>query len=169
MRHFQVFALLIVFAVLTGIGAAGAISTGAQPFQLIMVFSGGVGLALVSARLRTPRSNRIQPAKKAPAASMKKRAARRPPAPSSKRDGGQRRNKSKTARRSAARVKGTVKWFSDRKGFGFITPEDGAEDCFVHRSSIPNGSSLVEGKRVEFEIIDDEQGRRAAAHVTVLG
>ena len=62
------------------------------------------------------------------------------------------------------RTKGTVKWFNDTKGFGFITPEGGAKDCFVHHSAIQgNGfKSLAEGEAVEFEIVQDQKGPRAS-------
>jgi len=52
---------------------------------------------------------------------------------------------------------GTVKWFSDEKGFGFITPDDQSKDLFVHHSGIAGGGfrSLAEGARVSF---DSEQG-----------
>lgn len=62
---------------------------------------------------------------------------------------------------------GTVKWFDDAKGYGFITPEDGSKDVFVHFSAI-NGSgfrSLTEGQRVEFETEKTQKGL-AAANVT---
>ena len=52
-----------------------------------------------------------------------------------------------------SKIKGNVKWFNESKGFGFITPEDGSKDVFVHFSAIQtNGfKTLAEGQRVEFE------------------
>ena len=59
---------------------------------------------------------------------------------------------------------GRVKWFNDSKGFGFITPEDGQKDCFVHHSAIQgNGfKSLAEGDRVEFEVVQGKKGPQAS-------
>ncbi len=67
------------------------------------------------------------------------------------------------------RTTGTVKWFNDTKGFGFITPEDGSKDCFVHHSSIQGSGfkSLAEGDRVEFDIIDEPKGPKAQNVVRV--
>jgi len=61
------------------------------------------------------------------------------------------------------RTTGTVKWFNDAKGFGFLTPESGEADCFVHHSAIQaNGfRSLVEGERVEFDIVQGKKGPAA--------
>ncbi|MGD8726652.1 MAG: cold-shock protein [Gemmatimonadales bacterium] len=61
------------------------------------------------------------------------------------------------------RTTGTVKWFNDKKGYGFITPEDGEKDCFVHFSAIQaeGFKSLKEGQRVEFEIVDGDKGPAA--------
>ena len=59
---------------------------------------------------------------------------------------------------------GTVKWFNASKGFGFIAPEDGATDVFVHHSDIDvNGyRELTEGQRVEFSVEAGEKGPKAA-------
>ncbi len=59
------------------------------------------------------------------------------------------------------RIKGTVKWFNETKGFGFIQPDEGDKDCFVHHSQIAEGASLREGDKVEFEIVQEEKGPAA--------
>ena len=61
------------------------------------------------------------------------------------------------------KIKGTVKWFNDAKGFGFITPEDGSKDVFVHQSAIvANGfRSLSENDQVEFSIEQGPKGPNA--------
>ena len=55
---------------------------------------------------------------------------------------------------------GTVKWFNERKGFGFITPDDAGEDLFVHRSEVKTTgyARLEEGQRVQFEIGQGKKG-----------
>ncbi|CAE1143429.1 DNA-binding transcriptional repressor [Serratia sp. Tan611] len=68
-----------------------------------------------------------------------------------------------------SKIKGSVKWFNESKGFGFITPEDGSKDVFVHFSAIvSNGfKTLAEGQQVEFEITNGAKGP-SAANVTAL-
>ena len=59
---------------------------------------------------------------------------------------------------------GTVKWFNDTKGYGFITPDDGSPDVFAHYSDIQvdGFKTLSEGQKVEFELMSSPKGPRAA-------
>jgi CspA family cold shock protein len=60
-------------------------------------------------------------------------------------------------------ITGTVKWFNDSKGFGFISPEDGSKDVFVHHSAIQGSGfkSLAEGQKVQFEVTQGQKGPAA--------
>ena len=60
-------------------------------------------------------------------------------------------------------ITGTVKWFNDSKGFGFISPEDGGKDVFVHHSAIQASGfrTLSEGQKVQFEVTQGQKGPAA--------
>ena len=62
---------------------------------------------------------------------------------------------------------GTVKWFNTQKGFGFIQPEDGSKDVFVHISAVERAGigNLAEGQKVSFDIERGQQGRTAAVNL----
>ena len=61
---------------------------------------------------------------------------------------------------------GTVKWFNDAKGFGFVTPDDGSDDLFAHFSAISPGrrgfKTLKEGQKISFEVIHGPKGKQAS-------
>ena len=59
---------------------------------------------------------------------------------------------------------GTVKWFNASKGFGFIAPDDGGEDLFVHHSEVKSGGDLKEGQAVDFQV---GQGKKGPCAVSV--
>ena len=66
---------------------------------------------------------------------------------------------------------GTVKWFSPVKGYGFITPDDGAKDAFVHISAVERAglTSLNECQRVEYELQPGRDGKSSAENIKVVG
>ncbi len=65
---------------------------------------------------------------------------------------------------------GTVKWFNPTKGFGFIQPEDGSKDAFVHISAVEKAglTTLTEGQKVEFELVSGKDGRTSAENLTIV-
>ena len=69
-------------------------------------------------------------------------------------------------------VTGTVKWFNTTKGFGFITPDNGGKDAFVHISAVERAgmAHLTEGQKVEFELVADRRsGKTAAENLKAVG
>jgi CspA family cold shock protein len=66
-------------------------------------------------------------------------------------------------------ARGTVKWFNENKGYGFIKPEDGSQDVFVHFTAISEEGfkTLMEGQEVEFDIVQGDKGLQAANVVKV--
>ena len=66
---------------------------------------------------------------------------------------------------------GTVKWFNDAKGYGFISPDDGTEDVFVHFSSIAGSGfrTLAEGAKVEYEVEQGQKGLQATNVTAISG
>ncbi len=67
------------------------------------------------------------------------------------------------------RINGTVKWFSDEKGFGFITRDDGEKDVFCHHSAMQGEGfkSLAEGQKVDFDVVEGQKGPAAENVVPV--
>jgi CspA family cold shock protein len=64
---------------------------------------------------------------------------------------------------------GTVKWFNDQKGYGFVQPDDGSKDVFVHISAVEGAGlrSLKEGQKISFEIVTDKRtGKSSAGNLT---
>ena len=65
---------------------------------------------------------------------------------------------------------GTVKWFNDSKGFGFITPDEGGEDLFAHFSAINMSGfkTLKEGQKVSFEVTNGNKGKKQASNIQAI-
>jgi CspA family cold shock protein len=68
-------------------------------------------------------------------------------------------------------TKGTVKWFNTAKGYGFIEPEDGSKDAFVHISAVERAglTSLAEGQQVQYELQSGQNGKTSAENLSIVG
>ncbi|MBT3305337.1 MAG: cold-shock protein [Alphaproteobacteria bacterium] len=66
---------------------------------------------------------------------------------------------------------GTVKWFNRAKGYGFIEPEDGEKDAFVHISAVQNAGmeTLDEGQKVQYELVEGANGKTSAENIVDMG
>ena len=66
---------------------------------------------------------------------------------------------------------GTVKWFNSQKGYGFITPEGGSKDVFVHISAVERAGlqGLNEGQRVQYDLLPGKDGKSSAENLKVIG
>ena len=67
-------------------------------------------------------------------------------------------------------TQGTVKWFNTARGYGFIAPDDGSKDAFVHISAVERAglSSLAEGQRVEYELQNGKTGKTSAENLSIV-
>ena len=67
-------------------------------------------------------------------------------------------------------IKGTVKWFNEARGYGFITPEDGSKDAFVHISAVEKAglTNLAEAQDVEFELVTGDNGKTSAEELKII-
>ncbi len=153
------FVILVALGVLTAVSMAGQ----AGLVEIVVLFLAGLG-AGVTGKTVIDNVRRLSP-------KVGRRKVKSTPTTANAQSRGRSQNEGRRQRaggKKSARVTGKVKWFDDTKGFGFITPDDGKRDCFVHRSAIQGGRSLPEGKRVEFTVVTDENGREAAADVVAL-
>ena len=68
-------------------------------------------------------------------------------------------------------TEGTVKWFNAQKGYGFINPDDGGKDAFVHISAVERAglTSLNEGQRVSYDLVPGRNGKSAAENLKIIG
>jgi len=149
-------AITLAVALVTALALSGRVRLVDVALLFFTGFGAGVSL------MAFVRSSRGRVPEVGPAEAKPPRLPRHESPGGRKRGDGRRQ---RSDRKKPVLTTGKVKWFDDTKGFGFITPDDGAKDCFVHRSAIKGGRSLTEGKRVEFRVVTDEKGREAAADV----
>ncbi len=158
-------AIAMAFVITVAVGVLTAVSMAGQTglVGIVVLFFAGLG-AGVTGKTVIDNVRRLSPKVGLVKAKSTPKTADAQSRGRSQNEGGRQR----AGRKKSARVTGQVKWFDDTKGFGFITPDDGKKDCFVHRSAIQDGRSLPEGKRVEFSVVTDENGREAAADVVAI-
>jgi CspA family cold shock protein len=79
-------------------------------------------------------------------------------------------SRAKDDRREQGMPIGTVKWFNATKGYGFIKPDEGTKDAFVHISAVQRAGlqGLSEGQKIEFELVEDRRGRMAADNLRLI-
>ena len=67
-------------------------------------------------------------------------------------------------------IKGTVKWFNDARGYGFVAPDDGSKDAFVHISAVEQAglTSLAEGQRLQYELQTGTNGKTSAGNLSII-
>ena len=158
----QIFSIaILVVAVLVGLLTARSMPGAVGMAPMAMLFFAGVGAGMSMRGLRGRRSA-IGLATSNQTAEPRRRSSR-----TKSRNRGRGQGQAQGSKKES-RATGVVKWFDDTKGFGFITPDNGDKDCFVHRSAIQGGNSVAEGKRVGFQVVTDEKGRQAAANVVKI-
>ena len=157
------YAGMLVAALAVGVPTALSLAEGGRLAAAAVLFFSGVGggVALTGFLGSKPAARDIGLVRRKP----EQPTGRRRQQSGGQRSRGRGRDRPK---KTATMLQGKVKWFDETKGFGFITPDDGQEDCFVHRSAVPGGKPLAEGGRVEFHIVTDDKGRKAAAEVSRL-
>ena len=163
--NWKQFSIAMAFVLMVALGVFTAVSMAGQAglVEIVVLFLAGLG-AGVTGKTVIDNVRRLSPNARPVKVKSTPTTANAQSRGQSRNEGGRQRAGGK----KSARVTGKVKWFDETKGFGFITPDDGKKDCFVHRSAIQSGRSLSEGKRVEFTVVTDEKGREAAADVVAL-
>lgn len=166
--YLLIFIVALVLALVKAVSLAGRVGF----FDTLLLLVAGIGLgATASGLARAVLREMTQPAAPRSPARKSDRDRSSPRARARERSGKRKRDEApaRDAPAGGERKTGTVKWFNNAKGFGFISPDNGDKDCFVHRTAVAEGDGLPEGARVEYEVIRDDRGRRAAANVKAIG